>query len=107
MRSGPGQPFHSMVPSVTHCHALSAPHGPLSRSWPYNPEARTLAPCPPRVGGGPSLTLAQLPISCVAIMASARPLPGGHLRAVGVGGAPPMVVHTGVHLWGAEDPREL
>lgn len=52
MRSGPGQPFHSMVPSVTHCHALSAPHGPLSLSWPYNPEARTLAPCPPRVGGG-------------------------------------------------------
>lgn len=58
-------------------------------------------------GGGPSLTLAQLPISCVAIVAGARPLPGGHLGAVGVGGAPPMVVRTGVHLWGAEDPREL
>lgn len=42
--------------------------------------------------------LAQLPISCVAILAGARPLPGGHLGAVGVGGAAPVVMCAGVHL---------
>lgn len=49
-------------------------------------------------GAGPSLTLAQLPVSCVAILAGACPLPGGHLGAVGVGGAAPTVLRTGVQL---------
>lgn len=60
--------------------------------------SQTLSPTDIQVGD-PSLTLAQLPVACVAILAGARPLPRCHLRAVGMGGAAPMVMGTGVHLW--------
>lgn len=86
-------PFRGSSPT------LSTSEVPLHPSYSNSDHrSQNLSPTDIQVGD-PRLTLAQLPIACVAIPAGARPLPRCHFRAVGMGRAAPMVMGTGVHLW--------